>query len=272
MTPLVNAGCASESSFVASPVLSDDWGSESGYNGDYRFSGEWGVRRSTVVLSAVALALTLVAIAAYVIKPDRGQPDADSDELATTVSKAVTYFDFGHYDRAAETFRSAAEEGMNDAAAWYQYARSVELDEGIDLDLYMTAYGLLLRQGGSEEYLCATEELLVGYAIPFDYDSAIAGEYLSGDLVMLIGTVAGVEWGRVQSGRDSVRVDTKPNEWTGHLGETVVVDMPRHRRYQIGDRIRVIGWFDQICPAIDHSGGTTVSPCISAAGARIVAP
>jgi hypothetical protein len=227
------------------------------------------VRRSTITLWVISAVLVGAALLAILINPDRTADSEADDEMATTIAKAVTYYDFNHYDRAAETFRSIAEEGMNDPSAWYLYARSVELSSGLDIDLYMTAYEHLLSQGGDSEYLADTEDVLLAYAVPFEFATAADERYQQGDLVSLTGTVTAITWGRIESGRDLLRVDTRPDDWMGHLGDSVTVDMPRHRRFQVGDTIRVIGWYNGFCSSTD-TGQSVTRPCILATGGRLV--
>ncbi|TFH06292.1 MAG: hypothetical protein E4H09_00535 [Spirochaetales bacterium] len=231
------------------------------------------MNKGSVTLWVVSGVLVVITVFAMVFWPDpNGVSVVDTDALTTTVSKAETYFDFEHYERATETFARAAAEGMTDAIAWYQYSRSVELTSGLDIEKYMTAYKLLLEQAPGHEYLSATEQILTGLATPFVYAAAAAGAYEPGQLVTLVGTVTRVVPGRVESRRDVVYLDTRPDSWMTHMGDTVMVDLPRHRRYQVGDTLTILGWFDKYCPVDDGAGLRREYPCIVGAGARLPGP
>jgi len=155
----------------------------------------------------VAAAILLVAaIVLYLIEPeDRSRP-ADreaSAELETAIARAQTYYEFDHFDRAAETYRLAIERGMDDGEQWYRYAYSLEIAEGLDLPAYVTAYSLLLEQAPDHEYLGDIDGVLAEHSVAFDYQSAIDRELAPETLVRFSGTINRIRRGRVASGMDT---------------------------------------------------------------------
>ncbi len=219
--------------------------------------------RGLWIAAALLAALT---VAAVLVDPTEFGNSPETDELATLVEKAATYYDFEHYDRAAETYALAAEHGLDDGVEWYRYARSVELSRGPDLAKFVTAYRLLLQQQPLSDELREVEAVLRDNALPFDYVQAEDGEYAEGALLVATGTVARVKRGLVESGVDTLLVDTKPNDWFRYMGETVRVVAPRNIRYQSGDVVTAIGWYDGWCELNDGAGLSTRYPCIIAAG------
>jgi hypothetical protein len=209
---------------------------------------------------------TVLTVAAIVVDPTGFRESDEPDELLSTIEKAATYYEFQHYDRAAETYASAAEHGMKDGTEWYRYARSVELSAALDLELYVTAYRLLLEQSPNHEYLAETEQILAGHAIPFSYLDAQEGTHPEGSLMVATGAIFRVRRGRIDSGVDSLFVDTKPDPWFGYLGEPIRVVAPKHLSFQSGETITAIGWYDGWCEVSDDAGMSQRYPCIIAAG------
>lgn len=219
--------------------------------------------RALWIVAALAAALT---VAAVVVDPrDFVRPD-EPDELSSTVEKAATYFEFEHYDRAAETYAVAAEEGMQDGIEWFRYAKSAELSEGIDLGLYVTTYQLLLEQVPYHEYLEETERILSEHAEKFSYEEAKNGDHPDGTLMVVEGSVYRVRRGRIESGTDVLFVNTKPDKWFGYMGDPVRVVAPRNAGYQSGDTVTAIGWYDGWCDVSDDAGLSSRYPCVIAAG------
>jgi hypothetical protein len=213
-----------------------------------------------------AVALTVVTVAAVVVDPRDWGSDPPADELASTVDKAATYYEFEHYDRAAETYALAVERGMDDAIEWFRYARATERSAGLDLSLYVTAYRLLLQDSPQHEYRYEAERTLSLQALPFSYQDAQAGLIAPGTLLVVTGTIGRVRKGLVQSGVDTLLVDTKPHDWFGYFGDPVRVVAPRHARYQSGDIVQAIGWYDGWCEIDDGAGLSARYPCLIAAG------
>ena len=85
-------------------------------------------------------------------------------------------------------------------------------------------------------------------------------------LIVAEGTIYRVRRGRIASGTDVLFVNTKPDEWFGYMGEPVRILAPRNARYQSGDTITVIGWYDGWCDVDDDAGSSTAYPCVIAAG------
>ncbi|MFW5742710.1 MAG: hypothetical protein ACOC2D_05475 [Spirochaetota bacterium] len=222
------------------------------------------------IVAGVALIVTIVFF--YVdpfATPARG-PQERGEELESMVGKAATYYEFGHFDRAAESYAVAIERGMDDALGWYRYAHSLEMAEGINLEAYLEAYRRLLEQDPRSEYVSNVELILAEYATAFEYDAAIAGDLPEGRLVQLEGTVTKVVWGRVRSGVDTLCLATEPDDWLGHVGNEVRVEAARHRRFCAGDTLSVIGLYEGLCTTDENAGLSRAYPCVSAAAARLV--
>ena len=90
--------------------------------------------------------------------------------------------------------------------------------------------------------------------------------------MVLAGTVTSVDWGRVESGRDTLYVDTRTSRWVGHLGDTVAIDAPRLRRFTIGETVWVVGRFDGVVADAGSAGQPSAIPSITAVGVRIAGP
>jgi hypothetical protein len=103
------------------------------------------------------------------------------------------------------------------------------------------------------------------------YSEAQAAEYETGTLVRLVGTVSRVVWGRVESHSDTLYVATRPDDWLGHVGEEVMVEAPRHRRYEAGDPVDLFGWYEGWTRSDDGTGITREYPHVTAAGAHVLA-
>jgi len=215
----------------------------------------------------VAAAILLVAaIVLYLIEPaDRSRP-ADreaSAELETAIARAETYYEFGHFDRAAETYRLAIERGMDDGEQWYRYAHSLAMAQGLDLRAYLDAYRLLLEQAPDHEYIGEIDAILTEHSVAFDYQAAIARELAPETLVRFSGTINRIVRGRVESGVDTLFVATKRDPWLGHVGDDVRVEAPRLRRYQTGETVTILGAYRGWCTGNDD-GGARDLPCVSA--------
>ena len=211
----------------------------------------------------------------YLWEPDAQSnriTEDDREQLDAAVAKAATYYEFGHYERAVESYHTAIERGMNDALQWYRYAHATELSGGDYLDAYARAYELLLRQASDHEYLAEAESLLRNEADSFDYAAFQEGEQPPGTLVAVEGTVSRVVWGRVESNRDTLFVATREDEWLGHSGNEVAVEVPRHRRFRPGDTILIIGFYTGRCMQDTESGVAREHLCLEAAGARLLSP
>ena len=89
---------------------------------------------------------------------------------------------------------------------------------------------------------------------------------------MATGTITRVKRGRVADGVDTLLVDTGPHDWFAHFGEPIRVVAPRHSRYQSGDVITAIGWYDGWCELDDGAGIATRYPCLVAAGVVRASP
>ncbi len=220
----------------------------------------------------IAAAILLVAaIVLYLVEPaDRTRP-ADreaSAELEAAVARAETYYEFGHFDRAAETYRLAIERGMVDGEQWYRYAYSLEVTQALDLQAYLTAYRLLLEQEPNHEYIGDIDAVLAGHSVAFDYQDAIARELAPETLVRFSGTINRIVRGRVESGVDTLFIATKPDDWLGHVGDEVRVEAPRLRRYETGETVTVLGEYQGWCTENDGAGISRDYPCVSASAVR----
>ncbi len=220
------------------------------------------------VVAGLALAATvLLYFADFTASGDRVSR-ADSEELESTIARALTYYEFGHHNRAAETYALAVERGMRDARHWYRYAHSRELAAGLDLDLYVHAYQLLLEQSPNHEYVEAVESVINEHARQFDYEEARAGEYDDGSLLRIAGTVSRVIWGRVATGIDTLVVATREDQWMGHSGAEITVRAPRHRRPQTGAQVQILGRYDGLCTVEAQPGVSGEFPCVTAVTVR----
>lgn len=220
----------------------------------------------------VAGAALVVTIGFVFVDPWSGRdqvPQEAREELESTVGKASTYYEFGHFDRAAESYALAIERGMTDALELYRYARSLELASGLDLDAYMEAYRRLLEQTPGHEYLEETQAILMANAVEFAYTAAEEDEIDPDTLVRFAGTIARIEWGRVEANEDLLYVATRPDHWIGHSGDVVRVEAPRHRRFRTGDTITVLGRYEGWCTVSDGAGLSVDYPCVEAAGVRL---
>jgi tetratricopeptide (TPR) repeat protein len=221
------------------------------------------------VVAGVALVVTIVFSFVDPFTAGESIPQQTREELASAVGKAATYYEFGHYERAAESYELAIERGMTDAVEWYRYAHALEMSSGRDLDTYARAYRLLLDQAPAHEYVEEAESVLVAGSQAFIYDES--EELEPGTLVRFTGTITRVVRGRISSNTDTLYLATRPDEWLGHIGEEVKVQAPRLRGVRAGDAIRVIGRFEGICTTDDGAGLARDYPCVEAAGVRPVA-
>lgn len=227
-----------------------------------RFRGLW----------IAAAVLLVAAIVLYLVDPsDRSQPaqDSTSEELETAVARAETYYEFEHFDRAAETYRLAIERGMVDGEQWYRYAYSLEIAQGLDLRAYLNAYRLLLEQAPNHEYIADIDGVLAEHSVAFDYEEAVERELAPDALVRFSGTINRITRGRVSSGMDTLYVATKPDDWLGHVGDDVRVEAPRLRRYQTGETVTVLGEYQGWCTENDGAGIARDYPCVSASAIRM---
>ena len=233
-----------------------------------------GRRGTTGLWIAAALAVAGTALL-YFIGSGGGEAPvsrADSVELESTVARALTYYEFGHHGRAAETYALAVERGMRDAEHWYRYAHSRELAEGLDLDLYVRAYQLLLDESSKHEYLQAAEEVINEHAEAFDYRAARTGAYAEGTLLRVDGTVSRVIWGRVATGVDTIVVSTREDRWIGHRGDDIMVRAPRRHRPQAGTRAQILGKYDGLCTMESQPVASRDLPCLTAVTVRLQPP
>lgn len=222
--------------------------------------------RSLWIAAAVCTALTVVAI--LVDPTEFGKPE-EPDELLSTIEKAATYYEFEHYDRAAETYALAVERGMEIGVEWFRYAQSVELSSELDLEKYVTAYRLLLQQTPSHDYLAEAESILSAHAVPFSYAHAQDGTLVEGSLMVATGVVFRVKRGRIESGTDALFVHTKPDAGFGYMGEPIHIVAPKNLNSQSGETITAIGWYDGWCEVSDDAGGSSTYPCLIAAGVAV---
>ncbi|TVQ22023.1 MAG: hypothetical protein EA382_12610 [Spirochaetaceae bacterium] len=220
-------------------------------------------RRAASILWIVTALLAVSTIVLLVVDFAPDPKPTISPDLAATISKAATYFDFEHYQRAADTYRTAIAAGMDDPHEWFRYARALELAGNPDLAVTFQTYTRLLFVSPDHEHTRLLASSLAARAQPFDYRGVAAGSVTRGDLVRIDGTVSMVVWGTVSAQRDTVVVETRPDRWVGHLGDRVVVDMPRLRRLRNGDGVSVIARYDGSCD-LPAAGGTL--PCFTAAG------
>ncbi len=216
-----------------------------------------------------AVAGTVLTVAAILVDPREFGTIEEPDELLSTIEKAATYYEFEHYDRAAETYAIAAERGMENGVEWFRFARSVELSAELDLEKYVTAYRLLLQQSPNHEYLAETENVLTAHAAPFTYGQAQGGTHVEGSLVVATGVIFRVRRGRISSGVDVLFVHTKPDRWFTYLGEPLRIVVPNNRNYQSGETITAIGWYDGWSEVSDDAGLSTTYPCLIAAGVAV---
>lgn len=232
-------------------------------------------RRGTIglwVAAAVAVAGTAVL---YFVDPGGGEiviSRADAAELESTIARAMTYYEFGHHNRAAETYALAADRGMREAAHWYRYAHSHDLTAGLDLDLYVRAYQLLLDQSPNHEYVQATEELINEHAAEFDYAAAREGVYAEGALLRIQGTVSRVIWGRVATGTDTLVVSTREDRWIGHSGDDIMVQTTRRNRPPAGARVEILARYEGLCAMERQPGAPGDYPCATAVTVRLQPP
>lgn len=221
----------------------------------------------------IAAAILLVAVAVlYLVEPaSRSQPAEReaSDELEAAVARAETYYEFGHFDRAAETYRLAIERGMDDGEQWYRYAHSLEMARGLDTQAYLDAYRLLLEQAPDHEYIAEIDGVLAEHSVAFDYQTAVARELAPETLVRFSGTINGITRGRIASGTDTLYVATRADDWLGHVGDDVRVEAPRLRRYETGETVTVLGRYEGWCTGNDGAGISRDYPCVSAFAVRL---
>lgn len=223
-------------------------------------------RRGSRALWIVAAVMTILTAAAIVVDPRDFSKPEPVDELTSTIEKAATYYEFEHYDRAAETYAEAAALGMESGQEWFRYARSLEQSSELDLESYLTAYRLLLEQSPGHDFLSRAESILVENAVEFDYDEAVQGAHPEGTLMVATGMIYRVRPGRFDGGVDTLFVDTKTDKWFGYMGNQVRIIAPKRRGYQSGETVRAIGWYDGWCEISDDAGLSTSYPCIIAAG------
>ncbi|MFW6312801.1 MAG: hypothetical protein ACOC2N_02845 [Spirochaetota bacterium] len=220
----------------------------------------------------IAAAVLLVAtIAFYLVEPvDRSQPAQReaSAELETAITRAETYYEFGHFDRAAETYRLAIERGMDDGEQWYRYAYSLEIAHGIDTEAYLRAYSLLLEQAPDHEYIADIDGALAEHSVAFDYETAAERELAPDTLVRFSGTISRITRGRVKSGTDTLFIATRPDGWLGHVGDEVRVEASRSRRHEAGETVTVVGRYTGWCTEDDDGVGSRDYPCVSASVVR----
>jgi hypothetical protein len=219
--------------------------------------------RALWIAAAVCAVLTVAAI---VVDPADFAASEEPDELLSTIEKAATYYEFEHFDRAAETYSVAVERGMANGIEWFRYARSVERSSELDLEKYVTAYRLLLEQSPNHEYLAEAEQILTEHAVPFSYADAQDGTHTEGQLMVATGAISRVKRGRIDSGVDALFVDTKPDKWFGYMGEPIRIVAPKHLSFQSGETITAIGWYDGWCEVGDDAGLSQRYPCLIAAG------
>ena len=224
-----------------------------------------GAHRSRALWIAAA-AGTALTVAAILVDPTEFGTPEEPDELLSTIEKAATYYEFEHYDRAAETYAIAAERGMEIGVEWFRYAQSVELSSELDLEKYVTAYRLLLQQSPNHDYLAEAEKVLTAHATPFSYAQAQDGTHVEGSLMVVTGAIYRVRRGRIDSGVDMLFVHTKPDPWFEYMDEPVRIVAPKHLRHQTGETITAIGWYDGWCEVSDDAGGSSAYPCLIAAG------
>ncbi len=227
--------------------------------------------RRTGILWGIAFVMVVAVVVLYAVAPgtaERSAAEAAAAELTSIIAKANTYFEFGHFDRAADSYAEAADAGMSDGAGWYEYAVALERTSGRDLQVYLTAYELLHRENPNHNYFAEVERVIAEESVEFDYGAAAEGELPENSLVIVTGTVARVDWGRVSEGTDTVIVATRPDLWLGHSGDEILSLMPRDRRLPVGQQVVIVGWFDGWTTATDQMGFDRRYPSIDAAGVR----
>ena len=231
------------------------------------------MRRAVSVSLWVAAGVLLVAaVALYLVRPGGSAGHGvggQEPQLNSTIARAAAYYEFGHYTQAADTYRLAVERGMSDGTDWYRYAHAHELAYGLDLTLYIAAYGRLLEQMPDDEHVVEIEALLEEHATQFVYEDALAGRYAEGALLRMTATVSSVIWGRVESGLDTYVMATREHRWVGHLGDDVLVRLPRERRFLSGDTLSILGTYDGLCQRPGERNPTRTFPCMTAIGSRI---
>ena len=218
-------------------------------------------------------AMLVTAAALYLVVPggsERQGTGQQQSELESAVARAATYYEFDHFNRAADTYQLAVERGMRDGADWYRYAHAHELAYGLDLALYIAAYQRLLEQSPHDDHVAEIEALFEEHATPFVYEDARAERYAEGTLLQMTATISRVIWGRVESGIDTYVMSTREHRWIGHLGDDVLVKMPRERRFLSGDTLAILGTYDSLCTRPDDRNPTRTYPCITAVDSRII--
>jgi len=232
-------------------------------------------RGATLGLWIAAAIMLAVAAVVYFVDPSTSDTDATDaakrDALETAVARADTYYEFGHYDRAAETYALAVERGMHDGPGWYRYAYARDASGDFSLDTYLAAYRLLLEQAPDHEYLADIESVVGEHSQEFDYEAAGTDALPPGSLVAFTGTISRVRWGRVESGTDTLFVATRSDDWLGHVGDEVRVEAPRTRRYRSGQTLAIVGEYEGWCREDDGAGMTREYPCVAASGVRLLA-
>ena len=229
--------------------------------------------RGTLTLWMIAFALVIATVVVALYRPAPRARRAVDDELAATIAKAETYYEFGHFDRAAQTYRTAVDRGMEDAGQWARYAEATRLSTGLNVHLYLEAYRRLLAAGAGQDSVSPVEQILAENAAPFVYGDIAGGSAVPGALYRIIGTVSRITWGRVESGMDTLIVETgSPSGWRYRLGDTVAVDMPRHRRYQTGETIEFFALYEGPRAVSNGAGVSRTLPGFAAAGGRVADP
>lgn len=222
-------------------------------------------RRSRGLWIAAAIC-SVFTVAAIVVDPADFRSEDAPDELESTIEKAATYYEFEHYDRAAETYAVAVDLGMESGVEWYHYARALDLSGQLGLKQYVTAYQLLLRQNPQHEFVAEVESILKKHAVVFRYSDAVDESIAKGTLVVVSGAINRIRHGRIDSGTDVLFVDTSPDKWFGFMGNPIRVVAAKHLRFQSGEQITALGWYDGWCEVSDDAGLTNSYPCVIAAG------
>ncbi len=228
-------------------------------------------KAASVALSIAAITLLVTAVALYLVGPrseSQGGRQQQSD-LTSSVDRAATYYEFGHFNRAADTYQLAAERGMHRGADWVRYAHAHQIAYGLDLGLYIIAYTKLLEQSPNHDSIAEIEALLQEHATGFIYEDARGERYAEGALLELTGTISRVIWGRVATGTDTYVVSTRDHRWIGHVGDEVLIAIPREHRYRSGDTLVVLGTYDGLCRRPDERDPTRTYPCIAAVSSRL---
>lgn len=225
--------------------------------------------RGSTALWIISLVLVGAVVVGLVWDPNKPASAPRLSDLEATVAKASTYYEFEHYERAAETYELAAERGMEDALEWYRYAHSLELSSQLSLEIYLKAYQLLIERAPNHDYMVETERIVSENSVEFDYEDARSGAYSAGALVTITGSITRIIRGRIALGTDTLYVDTAPDMWLAHLGDTVRVTAPRSTANRVSNVVRIIGWFDEWCTVTDDAGAVEEFPCVQAAGVRL---